>query len=64
MLNKNGKLPDDKFSELYKEMEQHKEDIKKKSRRIREFLSGDFTKPVTNGNGNGNGNGNHSDIHE
>ena len=61
MLYKNGKLPDDKFSELYKEMEQHKEDIKKKSRRIREFLSNsDFSLP-TNGNGNGNGNGNHND---
>jgi hypothetical protein len=61
MLYKNGMLPKDTFHETYKQIEEHKDEIKKKSRKVRESLSnGDFSLPEsTNGNGNGN---NHKDL--
>lgn len=47
-------LPDDKFNEAYKEMEAHKDEIKKKSRKVRECLETEgfcFPDVTTNGNG-------------
>lgn len=54
MLQKNGMMPDDKFSEAYKQMEEHKDEIKRKSRKVRECLeTGEFCFPDVTTNGNG-----------
>jgi hypothetical protein len=39
MFKKNGMLPKDLFHETYKMIEDHKEELKKKSRKVRESLS-------------------------
>jgi hypothetical protein len=39
MFKKNGMLPKDTFHDDYKTIEEHKEEIKKKSRKVRECLS-------------------------
>lgn len=54
MFKKNGMLPDDKFNETYKQIEDHKEEIKRKSRKVRECLETEgfcFPDVTTNGNG-------------
>ena len=47
MLQKNGMMSsEDAFKEAYKQMEEHKDEIKRKARQVRDLLtSGDFSLP-------------------
>lgn len=55
MFNKNG-MQQDTFSEVYKQMKEHQDEIKKKSRKVRECLEAEgFCFPDTPTTSNGNG---------